>query len=551
MDTTFQPDETKDEEVTAKYVFENQNGIPGTPKLVLFVEDKEDAWDYSTFAASTGSVNLPGVKVHNEKLKMIVVGDKRSFQDQAIDHLEDRIEEQMDNVKDKINNFVQIDNLLPSSSPSKKFRNRLLAKKDESNSSVKTTPPSKLELQDIEDQLKTKVVEMMNHKQNTSSETKMNFLSPPTKKIVFDDYLNSERRPGAKPLTEELRLKLALDLKNRFPNMSGGLKEQIEKTTSQIDTKDNSSTGNLNMRILTKTEDIMNTALETFELNKVSVDMNFFCDTSETKVTSHFLPNKGTMEINVYSSDGCVVNFEFLQILNEIPWLTGSIFLILGIGLAFFGLKVYKNLLMVFIPMMIAILGFYLYFAIVENSTTSTTKILTLVGLLVFIFALAILMVWFNWLLYMIVAFGVSCQFGLLTHAFLEQSVEFFQAAYTEWILIIVYFLIFMVMYFFIKDYFLILATAIMGSTFVALSLKYLGLTDFDLLFDTQLDKLVQFETLERSVQMVAIVFVACIIIGFIVQVILLKKEQKQEEESKKPTHDLHDTHKNIQLENI
>lgn len=541
MDSKLEDDQGQGESMTAKFIFVNKEQKVGEPQYILFVEDQEDSWGFSTFEASTDSVNLPGVRALNPALKMIMVGAKNSFIDNHVSQLENHLEDQIDDIQDKINQFVKADIFVHKDSPSKSQKLRLLGRKkgDSQNNSS-----------EVEQKVKTQLVNMMTH--NNSGDSlgfeRQATLTVPTKKFNKDDLFRGESHPQGKKMSEDLKAQLLIKLQNEFPGLKNNLDVDSSEENSQIN---QSQKPQIKKRLLSQTNAFLNTAMDIMELNTVQGEVNFYCDSSNPKVMSHYLPNQKKLEINVYSGDGCVVNFEFLQILNEIPWLTGSIFLILGIGLAFFGLKVYKNLLMIFIPMMIAILGFYLYFALVENSTTSTTKILTLVGLLVFIFALAVLMVWFNWLIYMIVAFGVSCQFGLLTHAFLEQRVEFFQGAYTEWILIVAFFVIFFGMYFFIKDYFLILATAIMGSTFVALSLKYLGLTDFDLLFDTQLDKLVEFEKLESSVQMVAIVFVCSVVVGFIVQVILLKRQQKEEEEKAKPTHDLHETHKNIQLENI
>ena len=378
---------------------------------------------------------------------------------------------------------------------------------------------------------------------------RMSTLKPPNK--INNSHLLNESHPKGKILLDSVTKDIMNRLEEYDVDVSKPHTNKPTPTLSVISIEENNSTHNSRILTETKIKNPVEKLLDVFELNQVEARVNFYCDNKDLKMSSHFLPNSGLLEINVYSQDGCPINFEFLQLLNEIPWITGSVFLILGLGLTFFGLKVYKNLLMVFIPMMIAILGFYLYFAFVENSTTSTTKILTLVGLLVFIFALAILMVWFNWLLYFIVAFGVSCQFGLITHAFLEKNISFFQTAYTEWILIVIFFIIFFAMYFFIKDYFLILATAIMGSLFIILSLKYLGLTDYDLLFDTQLDKLAEFDKLDNSVQMVAIIFLCSLIFGSIVQIILLKKQQKKEEELNKNNDHQHDSHKNIQLENI
>ena len=540
FDTTLDNLCGKDVSVTGKFIFVVKQPLPGQPDCLVMNPQDQEKWDYSMFKADNESVMLDGVSALNTKFTIEQIGGLEKAIQNGIDNLEEKVLDGLDMLNLKMESKIEKNSIVPQ---------KIQIDSVDSNHKLRILKKSQEEIDAENKEIQRKVTLLNEHMDNirkarnpeqespieTSEQSQtINFLKPPVqiKNKAGDDILEE-----------------SFVMKNFINN----------KVNSEIQKKfSNSSTPSKKFRLLTKDNEIQEIVKNTVKnvkgafVEDISAKMNFFCDTNTPKIVSHYLPSQKILEINVFSSDGCVVNFEFLQLLNEIPWITGSVFLILGIGLAFFGIKVYKNMLMVFIPMMITILGFYLYFAFVENKTTSTTKILTLVGLLVFIFMIAILMVWFNWLIYLIVAFGVSCQFGLLAQSLLEQNIEFFTKPYTEWILITVFFVLFTIMYIVAKDYFLIMATAIMGSLFIMLSLKYLGITSYDLLFDTQIDKLSDFKNLDSEVQKMSIVFVALLIIGMVVQIIILRKQHKSEDEERK-MQDIHDHGKknNIQLENI
>lgn len=560
-----------DEPVTGKFVFVNKSGIPGTPTCLVMNEETEDSWSFSHFAKDSQAVNLEGVKIQNSKLAVEAVGGIAEAIDQVLQEKQHQLMDGLDRMgmpESVQHNLFEMaaDHLKIDSEPRKSSKFRLLAKNKQAGSQIKasdtkTDPVSSIEIIDIDEaqtQIKAQVnnaIQQIVHPAEQATQISSTLQIPSSKRTP--QFLTPTPKPNHSPgfdvIEEGNAIKRLIEKK---------LQQEIQKKMQDSETKNSQSQigkSKTQFRLLsgdktTPENAISNQVAKAFDA-EIESEFNFYCDSGEPRLMTHFLPNQNLLEINVYSSDGCMVNFEFLQLLNEIPWLTGTIFLILGVGLALFGIKVYRNLLIVFIPMMIAILGFYLYFALVENKSTSTTKILTLVGLLVFIFIIAVLMVWFNWLIYLIIAFGVSCQFGLLAHSFLAESVGFFTRPYTEWILIVLFFVLFTIMYIVAKDYFVVLSTAVMGSMFVILSLKYFGVTKFDLLFDCQIDKFSDFQNLDTEVQYMCFAFLGVLIFGTIVQIVLLKRQQKQEEAADQAkTHDLHhDSSKNlnIQLENI
>lgn len=270
------------------------------------------------------------------------------------------------------------------------------------------------------------------------------------------------------------------------------------------------------------------------EVGSVTSKITFFCDSAKDQMDVHFLPNQKLFEINVYSKDGCVVNLEFLQILNQYPIVTGIIFALIGIGLAFLGIKIYKNMLYVFIPLVLALLGFFLYFAFVEAAGTTTNKIISLAILLAVFIGLIITIVWCNWVIFAVISFLAAFQLGTLLKGVLEAHMALFTHPYTEWIIIIVLFIGFLIFYFMAEEYFLIITTALTGSLFIVMALKFLSVTTYDFLFDTQMDRWNNFTELDPEAQKMTIVFLGVALLGTLLQVILYCRDMKKEKEVEK-----------------
>ena len=558
--------------VTGNFIFKNESKNEGEPICLVFSDTNQDNWDYSTFKSDSEIVAMNGVRLLNGDVTITPYGVYGQEQ-HDVSHVQ-----------------------------TNSHKLRLLT-----NNSITTklAEPMILNVPQVKHYTKEGEFE----EERAFNIQRKNTLQVPTKKHSFS-YVNDEE--DERQVIMNLRKKLgkqfshgkvivdkdqnktvdnSLENDNDLVSHVGtALKHSVTLSVESIEDKDNKNT---NFRILAKEKedmfnfdnlkdnalnaikeqasDIKNNAINVvkeeasdIKNNAINVvkdkvghlmgdnyntEVNFFCDNSKTEVMTHYLPTQRKLQINVYSTDGCIVEFEFLQLLNEFPILTGLVFAVIGVCLAFLGIKVYKNLLVIFIPMMVAILGFYLYFAIVENATTSTTKILTMVGLLVIIMVLVVLMIWFNYLIYFLVSFTVSYQCGLILKGLGEHHIEFFTKPYTEWIIIACLFILFTILYIVAKDFFLIMATAIMGSLFTVISFKYFGFTDYDFLFDTQIEKFREFENLDPETQKMTLIFCGILIIGIITQFILLRKEHALEKT--KEMESLHDKPHGIQLENI
>jgi hypothetical protein len=67
--------------------------------------------------------------------------------------------------------------------------------------------------------------------------------------------------------------------------------------------------------------------------------------------------------------------------------------------------------------------------------------------------------------------------------------VPFFAQPHTEYITVALVFVAFMAFYWKMKDYFVIVCTALIGSFFIILGMSYSGMVSMDLLFNLELGK--------------------------------------------------------------
>ena len=198
--------------------------------------------------------------------------------------------------------------------------------------------------------------------------------------------------------------------------------------------------------------------------------------------------------------------------------------------MAFIGRKFFKHMMIVFVPLIVCIIGFYMYISFVENNSHSLYKILTLVGLLVFIVLLVVLIVWFNFIIYFLIAFAASFQLSIILKSILQESIPFFTKTHSELILCVGLMIVFSIIYFIAQDYFLIMSTAIMGSLFCVIAMHYWGLVKYDFLFDTQIYKDFNIDKMETESRLAVISFFVIAILGTVVQIILHRYELKAAE---------------------
>lgn len=96
----------------------------------------------------------------------------------------------------------------------------------------------------------------------------------------------------------------------------------------------------------------------------------FYCDKGlmPKEPVIKILNNEKKFYIEFWGPEGCGYSIGFLKALSDNAILSGIIFAVFGFVLCFGGIKFYKDMLMFFIPIMIAILGFYLYLTIVVKN---------------------------------------------------------------------------------------------------------------------------------------------------------------------------------------
>lgn len=117
---------------------------------------------------------------------------------------------------------------------------------------------------------------------------------------------------------------------------------------------------------------------------------------------SNFRKTTAGFEITVYSKSNPVHKLKFLKVLKENPVISTALFFTLGLVLCFFGLKFYRDMLMFFIPLMIVVLGFYLYLTIVEKSVETNDKLLLILVTLLCLAGFIALAVTFTNVIYVI-----------------------------------------------------------------------------------------------------------------------------------------------------
>lgn len=81
----------------------------------------------------------------------------------------------------------------------------------------------------------------------------------------------------------------------------------------------------------------------------------------------------------------------------------------------------------------------------------------------------------------------------------LESSLPFFARQYSEYIPIAILFAGMMVLYYQMKDYFVIACTALVGSFFMILGMSYSGVTEVDFLFSLEIGKFKNLDALVNS----------------------------------------------------
>lgn len=115
-----------------------------------------------------------------------------------------------------------------------------------------------------------------------------------------------------------------------------------------------------------------------------------------------------SLNLDIFTESSPVHELKFLKVLKENPIISTIIFMGFGIILCFFGLKFYKDMLVFFIPVMLFILGFYLYLSIVEKTIEQNDKFYLIMLTLLCIMAFVALAITFANVIYFILCSIIS-----------------------------------------------------------------------------------------------------------------------------------------------
>lgn len=266
----------------------------------------------------------------------------------------------------------------------------------------------------------------------------------------------------------------------------------------------------------------------------ITIRHTFYCDKEETKKQASYDFKKNEFIIVHHSTQGCVTTFHFLRGLYQISYLTGIIFFLLGGMILFGGLKLHKNFLIGFVPILIAMVGFFCYFVLIDRSESTVQNLLELFLVLLIMAATLLIFIFVHHYIFLVTIFLVSMQLGIIFKGILEEHISFFEHKDSIWVITIFIYILFAILYFTVEDWLVIVSTSILGSMLLVVSFRYLHLTEYDLLLDLQLDKFENFENIDPLTLKMSIIFLVLIAVGFIFQAFwkcLYMSEEKDEEE--------------------
>lgn len=266
--------------------------------------------------------------------------------------------------------------------------------------------------------------------------------------------------------------------------------------------------------------------------SKVSAQLRFKCQREgDPEISATFSESESTLEVSVSSVDGCVIELSLLQLMSILPVLTALLFAVFGFAFLYLGFlgKVYCRV--VFIIFSEVFLFFSLYFLFAESLDTSTKKLICSVFLLLLVVTLCVLSFFFNLAFYLSLAFLGAIHMGMICKLSLQEYSEFFFNPHSEWWLIMLFLIALVFFYLLSSELFVIMCTAVIGTTMALISLKYFHLTDYDFLFNTQIEKFVRLNEFDPENGKFAGIFFVSVTIGIIVQYIVYRKYKNNEDE--------------------
>lgn len=269
----------------------------------------------------------------------------------------------------------------------------------------------------------------------------------------------------------------------------------------------------------------------------------FVCEEGNDKPTVDVLyhPETKMFEVRVSSRDGCGLKLGLMEFFANNPILTGILLCGLGITLCYFGLKCYEDLLFFFGLVVICLLGFYMYLAVVQSGLTGSDRFNLVLFFLAVLVIVGCLIITMPEIILGVLTVVASYNLHTMLMDFLvRQDIKLsFKEEYFVLMTIIILSLCFLIGF---QEYFTILLTAVMGSSLIIMSLPYFGLTQFNFINDLSFSKFKHFEEMEPSYFNVMMVFMGLFITGLVCQIVEyhLRKDDEEEYEHDEEMNDSH-----------
>jgi hypothetical protein len=259
--------------------------------------------------------------------------------------------------------------------------------------------------------------------------------------------------------------------------------------------------------------------------HKITSQFKFTCKRdTDPIVNAVYSKEDSSLLIDIVGEDGCLVELSMLQFMSILPILTALFFALFGIAYLYTGFLFKIHAKAVFIIFSELFLFFSLYFMFVESLPTVSNKIVGASIFLVIIIIVCVLSFLFTPVFISTLAFLAAIHLGCILKLFLQDYSSFFFSPYTEWWLIMLFTIIFVLISMLSTEGFLIATTSTFGSSLTLISLKYFNCTDYDFLYNIQLEKFSRLNEIDPENAKFSGIFLISMTTGVIIQYFILRK---------------------------
>lgn len=260
-----------------------------------------------------------------------------------------------------------------------------------------------------------------------------------------------------------------------------------------------------------------------------TLDLRFYCSDEKPHIKPVYDAESQTLQIQVYSNDGCVTKFSLLSLLDQIWIGTAIVFLIIGLSLVGTGLWMFKSARWLLGILSWVILLFWLHLEFVEGISSFLVKMFLVALVALVVSALATSMFLFSVAIDFTLLAAATLTLALVAKSVLETHYTFFESPYSELMLTLSPIIIFLVLKYFSPNMFALMTTSAAGAFLCVASIRYFGISDYDFLMDSLLQKWTYFAHPNADAWKFAMVFLLVWCLGMLIQFLLFRKKSEKQ----------------------